>query len=312
MNFIRPLLILAAVSLTGCASTHALNPADPFEPFNRSMYTFNDTVDKVIAKPVAQGYNKVMPDVGKSMVSNFFSNLDDVVVTANDLLQFKFVQAFSDGMRFMVNSTVGVAGLIDVASMRLDKHDEDFGQTLGYWGMKNGPYLMLPLLGPSSFRDGIGSIGDSQVSPVSRTRHVRTRNQLYLTRAISGRAQLLSQEKILDGALIDRYAFIRDAYLQQRQSLVFDGNPPHDPYEDEELNFEYQPQTPEPGTSVVPPETATPTPGAHSSQIEPLSSNPADVAPVADTSATAEKSAGEKLAENSAPGVYKVWLPHTD
>jgi len=317
MNFIRTLLILAAASLTGCASTHALNPADPFEPFNRSMYTFNDTLDKVVAKPIAQGYNKVMPDVGRTMVSNFFSNLDDVVVTANDLLQFKFVQAFSDGMRFLVNSTVGVGGLIDVASMRLDKNDEDFGQTLGYWGMETGPYLMLPLLGPSSFRDGIGSIGDGQISPVSRTRHVRTRNQLYLTRAINGRAQLLSQEKILDGALIDRYAFIRDAYLQQRQSLVFDGNPPHDPYEDEDLNFEYQPQTPAPEAPIAPAATETPTPGAHSSQVEPLSSNAADIAPVADTSAIGEKSAGEEsagktLAVNSAQAVYKVWLPQSN
>lgn len=307
MNFIRTLLILAAISLTGCASTHAPNPADPYEQFNRSMYTFNDTVDKVIAKPVAQSYNKVMPEVGKHMISNFFSNLDDVIVTLNDVAQLKLAQAVSDGSRVLFNSTFGVFGLFDFAS-RLDKHDEDFGQTLGYWGMKTGPYLMLPLLGPSSFRDGIGRIGDSQISPVSRTRHVRTRNQMYLTRAISGRAQLLSQEQILDGALIDRYAFIRDAYLQQRQSLVFDGNPPHDPYEDEDLNFEYQPQTPEPETSVVPP-VETPMPDAHSYQTEPLSSNVADVDPIADTSASKETPAEEKFAANSPLAVYKVWLP---
>ena len=306
MNRIRTLLILAAASLTGCASTHATNPADPFEPFNRSMYTFNDTVDKVIAKPVAQGYNKVMPEAAKYMVSNFFSNLDDVVVTANDLLQFKFVQAFSDGMRFLVNTTVGVGGLIDVASMRLDKHDEDFGQTLGYWGMQTGPYLMLPLLGPSSFRDGIGSIGDSQVSVISRTRHVRTRNQMFLTRAISGRAQLLNQEKVLEGALIDRYAFIRDAYLQQRQSLVFDGNPPHDSYEDEDLNFKYQPETPAAATTPAPAEPAADTPPSESAPAQPLSSNTAD--PVADTT-TQKTFSGDKLAKDQSSGVYKMWLP---
>lgn len=237
MNLIRILFALAAISLTGCA-THAKNPADPFEPFNRSMYTFNDTVDKAIAKPVAQGYNKVMPEVGKSMVTNFFSNLDDVIVTGNDLLQFKFVQAFSDGMRFLVNSTVGVGGLIDVASMRLEKHNEDFGQTLGYWGMKTGPYIVLPLMGPTTFRDGIGMYVDSRPSKLRRISHMRTRNQMYLTKLVNRRAQLLGDENVMDGAIIDRYDFLRDAYLQRRESLVYDGNPPHDPLEDESSDIE--------------------------------------------------------------------------
>ncbi|MFA6972097.1 MAG: VacJ family lipoprotein [Gallionella sp.] len=236
MNFIRIFIVLAAVALTGCASTHQLNPADPLEPFNRGVYSFNDTLDKAIVKPVAQGYNKVMPETGKSMVINFFSNLDDVIVTANDLLQFKFVQAFSDGMRVLVNSTVGVAGLIDVASMNLDKHNEDFGQTLGYWGVKNGPYLVVPILGPSTLRDSVGDIGDSQISLISNTKHVRTRNQLYLAKGIKRRAQLLENESLLDGAVIDRYSFIRDAYLQRRESLVYDGNPPEAPLEDESID----------------------------------------------------------------------------
>ncbi len=236
MNLIRIFIALAAVALTGCASTRPLNLADPFEPFNRGVYTFNDTLDKAIVKPVAQGYNKVMPDTGKSMVINFFSNLDDVIVTANDLLQFKFVQAFSDGMRFMVNSTVGVAGLVDVASMNLEKHNEDFGQTLGYWGIKTGPYLVVPILGPSTIRDSLGDIGDSQVSLISNTKHVRTRNQLYLTKGIKRRAQLLENESLLDGAVLDRYAFIRDAYLQRRENMVYDGNPPEVPLEDESID----------------------------------------------------------------------------
>jgi phospholipid-binding lipoprotein MlaA len=243
MNPIRIVLALAALALTGCASTQASNPADPLEPLNRGVYQFNDVLDKAVTKPVAQGYNKVMPEVGKIMVANFFSNLDDAVVTANDLLQFKLTQAASDGSRFLFNSTFGVLGLFNVTS-RLEKHNEDFGQTLGYWGIASGPYLVLPVLGPSTLRDGIGDIGDSQVSLLARTSHVRTRNQMYLLKAVKRRAQLLTQESVLEGAMIDRYAFIRDAYLQRRQNLVYDGNPPHEDYDDEESDFEYQPDAP--------------------------------------------------------------------
>jgi phospholipid-binding lipoprotein MlaA len=240
MNVIRILLAFAAVSLTGCASTHARNPADPLESFNRGVYQFNDAVDKAIAKPVAQGYNAVMPVPGKMMVSNFFSNLDDVIVTANDLLQFKFAQAASDGARFLFNSTFGVFGLFDVAH-RLEKHNEDFGQTLGYWGIGSGPYIVLPILGPSTLRDGVGLYADSRPSKLRRVDHIRSRNQLYLTKAVNRRAQLLDQEKVLDEAALDRYEFIRDAYLLRRQSLVYDGNPPREKYEeDEENGFEYR------------------------------------------------------------------------
>lgn len=233
MNLIRMIIAVAAVALTGCASTHARNPADPLEPFNRGVYQFNETIDKAITKPVATGYNKVVPETARLMVINFFSNLDDVVVTANDLLQFKFTQAFSDGMRVLVNSTIGIGGLIDVASLQLEKHNEDFGQTLGYWGMKPGPYLVVPILGPSTFRDSIGDLADSQVSPVTQTRHVRTRNQMYLLKAVKRRAQLVNEEGVLEGAVIDRYEFIRDAYLQRRESRVYDGHPPSGDYEDE-------------------------------------------------------------------------------
>lgn len=234
MNAIRLLLTLAILALTvGCASTPARNPADPFEPLNRGVYKFNDTLDKAIVKPVAQGYDKVMPGPGKIMVSNFFSNLDDLIITANDLLQFKFKQAASDGTRFLFNSTFGIFGIFDVTT-RLEKHNEDFGQTLGYWGMGSGPYVMLPILGPSTFRDGIGLYADGRPSKLRRINHVRTRNQLYLTKGINRRAQLLDQEKVLDEAALDRYAFMRDAYLQRRQSLVYDGNPPREKYDLEE------------------------------------------------------------------------------
>jgi len=233
MNTIRIFLVFAAVALAGCASTHAKNPADPLESFNRGIYQFNDAVDKAIAKPVAQGYGAVMPDFGKIMVSNFFSNLDDFIVTINDLLQFKFTQAASDGSRFLFNSTFGVFGLLNVTD-RLEKHNEDFGQTLGYWGVGSGAYIVLPILGPSTVRDGVGLVADSRPSKLRRISHMRTRNQMFVSKAISHRERLLDQEKVLDEAVIDRYEFIRDAYLLRRNSQVYDGNPPRERYDDEE------------------------------------------------------------------------------
>ncbi|MDD2914860.1 MAG: VacJ family lipoprotein [Gallionella sp.] len=233
MNLIRILIALSAAALTGCASTHANNPADPLESFNRGVYQFNDAVDKAVSKPVAQGYNAVMPVPGKIMVSNFFSNLDDVIVTANDLLQFKFVQAASDGSRFLFNSTFGIFGLLDVTG-RLEKHDEDFGQTLGYWGVGNGPYIVLPILGPSTLRDSVGMVADSRPSKLRRVKHMRTRNQLLVTKKINRRSQLLDQEKVLDEAALDRYEFTRDAYLLRLKNQVYDGEPPREKYDDEE------------------------------------------------------------------------------
>ncbi len=227
-------LLLTSLALGGCAST-GHNPKDPFESFNRGMYRFNDTLDKAVAKPAAKGYNKVVPEPGRMMLSNFFSNLDDVIVAANDLLQFKVVQAVSDTGRIVVNTTFGLFGVADVATaIGLKKHNEDFGQTLGYWGIGSGPYLVLPLFGPSSVRDGVGLYADSLASPIRKVSNVDTRNEAYVTNFIGKRASLLDQENVLDEAAIDRYAFIRDAYLQHRQSLVYDGNPPREKYDDEE------------------------------------------------------------------------------
>lgn len=286
MNTVRILLAFSAITLAGCASTHARNPADPLESFNRGVYQFNDTVDKAIAKPVAQGYNAVMPVPGKIMVSNFFSNLDDVIITANDLLQLKFAQAASDGARFLFNSTFGVFGLLDVAS-RLEKHNEDFGQTLGYWGAGSGPYLVLPFLGPSTIRDGVGLYADSFPSKIRHVNHMRSRNQLYLTKAINRRAQLLDQEKVLDEAALDRYEFIRDAYLLRRQSLVYDGNPPREKYEEEENGFEYQ-ETPIPSVPSSQQNHLPAAPPAGSAQQQPASAAP------------------QTNAEH--PSIHKVWI----
>ncbi len=236
MHLLRLSLLIASLALTGCSTIHLsayTQEKDPFEPFNRKVYALNDSIDRAVLKPAAQVYAKTVPVPAKTMVNNFFSNLDDVVVTANDLLQFKFVQACSDGARFMVNSTVGVFGLLNIAD-RLEKHDEDFGQTLGYWGLGSGPYLVIPFWGPSSVRDGVGLYGDTFVSLISNTRHVRTRNEVWAAKSFNTRVNLLDQEKVMDEAIIDRYSFLRDAYLMHRQNQVYDGNPPRRKYEEYE------------------------------------------------------------------------------
>jgi phospholipid-binding lipoprotein MlaA len=253
MKLIRHSLLIFSLLLAGCAGAH--NPEDPLEPLNRGVYRFNDALDRAILKPAAKGYVAVMPTTGRIMVSNFFSNLDDIIVTANDLLQFKLAQGFSDGMRFVVNSTLGVFGLIDVASAGgLKKHDEDFGQTLGKWGVGNGAYLVLPIIGPSTLRDGVGFYADLFLDPMYYINDMSTRNQIYLVQKITRRAELLDQEKVMDEAQIDRYEFLRDIYLLHRQSQVYDGNPPRRKYDDDEGDDSDLPQ--------APPASNTPTPAA--------------------------------------------------
>ena len=233
MHRINPLFILAiALLLTGCASTPNSDPRDPFESMNRGTFKFNQALDRNVLKPVAKGYNAALPDTAKTLLHNFFSNLDDVTVTLNDLLQLKFKQAASDGSRVLFNSTFGIFGLLNVTD-RLEKHNEDFGQTLGYWGINSGPYLMLPFFGPSSIRDGVGLYGDGLSSVIVNTRDIPTRNTAYVTDKIHVRAGLLESEKALDDAS-DQYAYIRDFYIARRQSLVYDGDPPRAKYIDEE------------------------------------------------------------------------------
>lgn len=222
-----PILMLC-LALGACST--AMHQVDPFESFNRKVYVFNDTVDRAALKPIAQGYKKIMPGAGQILVNNFFSNLDDIKVTCNDLLQLKFRQAVSDGSRVLFNTTFGLFGLLEVTT-RLKKHDEDFGQTLRYWGVPSGPYLMLPLLGPSTVADTTGLYGDSLTLGIGDLEHVPTRNSLYLAYGINTRARLLDGEKVLDNAL-DRYSFLRDAYLMRRISLTHDGNPPRPNYDE--------------------------------------------------------------------------------
>lgn len=214
----------------GCASAN--NPADPFEPVNRSIYSFNDNLDKAVVKPVAKGYVKVVPNTGRIMISNFFSNLNDIKVTINDVLQFKLVQGFSDATRVVVNTTIGVFGLVDVASKGgLEKHNEDFGQTLGYWGVGNGPYIVIPVLGASTVRDSVGQYADMQTDVVKTD--VATRNELFVSEGISERAGLLDAESILHEAATDPYAFNRDTYLLYRKNLIYDGHAPKINYDGE-------------------------------------------------------------------------------
>jgi phospholipid-binding lipoprotein MlaA len=225
-------LILLAVLASGCAT--ARDPRDPWETVNRATYGFNETVDKTIVKPVAMGYKFITPAPIRTWVYNFFSNLNDVVVLANDVLQFKFVQARDDFARILINSTWGLAGINDIASLAgLEKHNEDMGQSFGRWGMGPGPYFVIPLIGPSTVRDTAGFVGDAFIAPIFSPDDISTRNLLIALRVISGRAELLDAEKILEEAAIDEYAFVRDAYLQRRLNLIHDGKPPRE-YDDTE------------------------------------------------------------------------------
>jgi len=221
-------LLISLSMLSGCATIEGeADPDDPLESFNRSMYSFNDSLDRAVLKPVAQGYNAVLPDPVNKSVSNFFSNLEDIVVIFNDILQLKVEQALSDTARVFFNSTIGVFGLFDVASgMELPKHDEDFGQTLGYWGVDTGAYIVWPFFGPSNVRDTVGSISDAYVNPLYDIQPDDTQLALSATNVVDTRAGLLSASKILKEAALDPYLFVRDAYLQRRQNLVYDGNPP--------------------------------------------------------------------------------------
>ncbi|MDN5882204.1 MAG: VacJ family lipoprotein [Nitrosospira sp.] len=197
---------------------------------NRSIFTFNERVDDYLLRPVARGYKWIMPDPLQLAVANVFSNLNDIPVTVNNLLQLKFSNALTSSMRFVVNSTFGLAGLIDLASdMGLEKHDEDFGQTLGHHGIASGPYVVLPFLGPSSARDAGGRELDIATDPVfvgSFFVAPFIGPIVGSSRATDARAGLLKSEKTLDEAALDKYQFVRDAYLQRRRSLVYDGNPP--------------------------------------------------------------------------------------
>jgi len=231
---LRTCFLLLLILLGGCASTN--NPRDPLEPLNRAVYQVNDGLDKVVMKPVATVYKTVLPQFVRTGVTNFFNNLYDILTALNNLLQGKIADAASDVGRIALNTTVGIAGFIDVGTeVGLEKHKEDFGQTLGRWGIPDGPYLQLPFFGPSSVRDGVGLFVDVKLDPIRWIwrDHIATRNSVWALYVINLRANLLDSTKILDEAALDPYEFQRDAYLQRRRSLVYDGNPP--PQKDDDI-----------------------------------------------------------------------------
>jgi phospholipid-binding lipoprotein MlaA len=226
----RAALAAAALLAAGCAHLPPDDPADPLEPVNRAVFAFNETADRYVLRPVAQGYDKVMPGFARTGVGNFFDNLFYPTVILNDLLQLKGQALAQDLCRFVLNTTFGLGGLIDVATPGgLPANDEDFGQTLGHWGVGEGWYLMLPLLGPSSNRDLIGRIADSATSPLFHLDEDAVSLGLGALDAVDTRARLLPADRLLEQQL-DRYVFIRTIYLQSRQSKVYDGNPPPEDY----------------------------------------------------------------------------------
>jgi len=231
------ILFITVLFSNGCATLEGpANPDDPFESFNRSMFAFNEGADKYVIKPVAKGYNFIMPDIASKGVSNFFSNVDDIVVFFNQLLQFKFAAAVATSARFVFNSTFGLLGLIDVATeMELYKHNEDFGQTLAVWGVPSGPYLVLPFLGPLNIRDTAGLAVDwTFFDPIFQRQTLRASLATLAIKYIDIRAGLLKASNVLDETIPDKYSFVRDAVTLRREFLIYDGNPPED-FNEEEL-----------------------------------------------------------------------------
>jgi len=223
------LIFVASVLLGGCATTPSSHPKDPIEGFNRAMFSFNEGLDAAIIKPVSKGYDAVMPPPAKSGVINFFGNISDVFIALNNLIQGKPAEAASDVGRVLINTTIGILGLFDVASdAGLEKHEEDFGQTLGRWGINPGAYVVIPFFGPRNVRDTVGLVLDAMADPVGDLSHIPTRNTLLATRIVSDRTDLLSADKVVEEAALDKYVYVRDGYLQRRRSLVHDGRPPRE------------------------------------------------------------------------------------
>lgn len=245
--------VLTLAALSGCATQ---GNKDPLEGLNRGVYKFNDVADKAIIKPVATVYKTITPSPIRTGFNNFFSNLGSITTVLNDLLQLKLAYAFTDAGRFVINSTFGIAGFIDVAGMdNIRNRKEDFGQTLGYWGVGNGAYLVLPLLGPSSLRDTTGLVFDIYTSdPITYTRNIgqfRLSNQLRAAQFLDKRTELLTASDLVDEASLDPYAFTRDAYLQKRASLVQDGLVPEELVKDEYEDVDAE-------TAIDPVKTDTP------------------------------------------------------
>jgi len=227
----RFVLLLALMAAAGCAhlpAGHIGDPRDPWERYNRAVFEFNDTLDRAVVKPVAEAYRDYVPELAQRSLRNVFSNLRDVIITAHQLLQGKPQAAVTAGSRVLINSTIGALGLGDPASeMGLIKTNEDFGQTFGRWGIGPGPYFVLPLLGPSTVRDTIGTLADFNFDPIGSVfEQGAGRNIVYGLIAIDRRKDLLDAQDTIEALSFDRYSGVRDAWLARRRSLVYDGEPP--------------------------------------------------------------------------------------
>jgi phospholipid-binding lipoprotein MlaA len=289
MRWARNLALMLLLGGTaGCATT-INDPRDPLEGFNRAMYSFNDGFDQAIGKPVATAYRDVVPGQIRTWVRNFFSNIYDLWTGFNNLIQGKPADAITDWARFAFNTTLGLAGINDVAtSMGIEKHDEDFGQTLGRWGMDDGAYLVWPFWGSSSMRDSAGLLVDFYADPVIRHRPKGVRDVIWGIRAVSKRADLLDASRILEEAALDKYVFQRDAYLQRRRSQVHDGNPPRAQRELPRADLEELQPAPQP-RSAAPEVPAAP--------AAPVSQEIAPAAPAAQRAAPEAVEAAVRLLE---------------
>jgi len=292
---------LAVAALAGCATTGANgqppNPKDPWEPFNRSMFAFNDGLDKYALKPVAKGYEKVVPSPVRTCVHNFFGNFSDAWSAVNQLLQGKFDNTATMTMRVLTNTFIGLGGLLDPASeMGLERKAEDLGQTLGWYGVPPGPYLVLPLFGPSDVRDAVALPGDEYVGAPLLFPAANDRIGLAVTGIVDARANLLSASDMLDEIALDRYTFLRDAYITRRRSLVYDGNPPEEPEEPDEQEPR---NAPHPGTAAS---AATAAPAAARAGGSGASApSPAEPAPVPRPAPAASAAEGALAPAAAAP-----------
>ena len=214
-------VILLCLLFTLPVNVAVAQATDPWQNTNRRLFAFNDFFDTLLVRPVAATYSTLLPRVARQGIGNFFSNIHDINVAVNDVLQFKFDAALSDSGRFLINSTIGILGTIDVAtSWGLEKNEEDFGQTFGHWGIPSGPYVVLPAMGPSSVRDAIGLVFDTAFNPLQYTDWYYSRSVLYVVEEIDARASVLALDELISG---DKYIFLREAYLQRREYLVVDG-----------------------------------------------------------------------------------------
>jgi phospholipid-binding lipoprotein MlaA len=226
---VRRLIVAAAVMLGGCATTSDGTRGDPLERVNRAVFSFNETIDEELLKPAATSYQAILPEIVRNSIENFFSNFHDGWSAVNHLLQAKPTAALEMGLKFSVNTVLGFGGLVDVAGAGIERRSEDFGQTLGRWGIGPGPYLVLPLLGPSTLRDTAALAADWQAIPEAFLEQGPGRWALSTLHVISVRASLLSATRALDEIALDKYSLVRDAYLARRRNLVYDGNPPEEP-----------------------------------------------------------------------------------